>query len=144
MAAALYHAFLMPTVLSDVDGSYKGMDGQLYTASGFRYVTDMSLWDTYRTLHPLYALIAPVEALDSVKSLHEKAKQGGFFPKWPIATGEAGTMIGASSEIVLADAWIKGIKGFDAEGPIRSSAPPRSIPWRRPAVAAAASTWKTT
>lgn len=116
MAAALYHAFLMPTVMSDVDGGYKGMDGQLHSASGFRYVTDMSLWDTYRTLHPLYALIAPVEALDSVRSLHEKAKQGGFFPKWPIATGEAGTMIGASAEIVVADAWQKGIKAFDAEG----------------------------
>jgi len=116
ISAALYHAFLMPTVISDVDGSYKGMDGQLHQASGFRYVTDMSLWDTYRTLHPLYALIAPVEALDSVKSLHEKAKQGGFFPKWPIATGEAGTMIGASAEIVVTDAWIKGITGFDAEG----------------------------
>jgi predicted alpha-1,2-mannosidase len=116
MSAALYHAFLMPTVMSDADGSYKGMDGQIHTASGFRYVTDMSLWDTYRTLHPLYDLIAPVEALDSVKSLHEKAKQGGFFPKWPIATGEAGTMIGASAEIVVADAWLKGMKGFDAEG----------------------------
>lgn len=116
MSAALYHAFLMPTVMSDVDGGYLGMDAQLHTATGFRYVTDMSLWDTYRTLHPLYALIAPVEALDSVKSLHEKAKQGGFFPKWPIATGEAGTMIGASAEIVVAEAWLKGIKGFDAEG----------------------------
>jgi predicted alpha-1,2-mannosidase len=116
MSAALYHAFLMPTVMSDVDGGYLGMDGQLHTATGFRYVTDMSLWDTYRTLHPLYALIAPVEALDSVKSLHEKARQGGFFPKWPIATGEAGTMIGASAEIVVAEAWLKGIKGFDAEG----------------------------
>jgi predicted alpha-1,2-mannosidase len=116
ISAALYHAFLMPTVMSDVDGSYEGMDGQIHKASGFRYVTDMSLWDTYRTLHPLYDLIAPVEALDSVISLHEKAKQGGFFPKWPIATGEAGTMIGASAEIVVADAWIKGITGFDAEG----------------------------
>jgi predicted alpha-1,2-mannosidase len=116
ISAAMYHAFLMPTVLSDADGSYKGMDGMLHAATDFRYVTDMSLWDTYRTLHPLYDLIAPVEALDAVKSLHEKAKQGGFFPRWPIATGEAGTMIGASSEIVLADAWIKGIKGFDAEG----------------------------
>lgn len=116
MSAALYHAFLMPTVMSDVDGGYTGMDGQLHAASGFRYVTDMSLWDTYRTLHPLYDLIAPVEALDSVQSLHAKAQQGGFFPRWPIATGEAGTMIGASSEIVVADAWLKGIKGFDAEG----------------------------
>jgi predicted alpha-1,2-mannosidase len=76
----------------------------------------MSLWDTYRTLHPLYSLIAPDRARDSVISLHEKAKQGGFFPKWPIATGEAGTMIGSSAEIVIADAYIKGITDFDAEG----------------------------
>ncbi len=116
MTAAVYHAFLMPTVLSDVDGGYRGMDGQAHTASGHRYVTDMSLWDTYRTLHPLYALVAPDRALDSVISLHEKAKQGGFFPKWPIATGEAGTMIGSSAEVVLGDAYVKGITNFDAEG----------------------------
>jgi predicted alpha-1,2-mannosidase len=116
MTAAVYHAFLMPTILSDSDGGYRGMDDQLHTASGFRYVTDMSLWDTYRTLHPLYALIAPDRALDSVRSLHEKAKVGGFFPKWPIAWGEAGTMIGSSAEVVLGDAYVKGITGFDAEG----------------------------
>jgi predicted alpha-1,2-mannosidase len=116
MTAAVYHAFLMPTVQSDVDGSYRGMDGQVHTAIGFRYVSDLSLWDTYRTLHPLYALIAPDRALDAVASLHEKAKQGGFFPKWPIATGEAGTMLGSSAEIVVADAYVKGITGFDAEG----------------------------
>jgi predicted alpha-1,2-mannosidase len=116
MTAALYHAFLMPTVQSDVDGSFMGMDGQVHMASGYRYVTDMSLWDTYRTLHPLYALIAPGRALDAVTSLHEKALESGYFPKWPIATGEAGTMIGASAEIVVADAYIKNVTGFDAEG----------------------------
>jgi len=116
MTAALYHLFLMPTVQSDADGAYRGMDGQVHQADGFRYVSDMSLWDTYRTLHPLYSLIAPDRALDSVRSLHEKAKQGGFFPKWPIATGESGTMIGSSAEVVVADAYIKGITGFDAEG----------------------------
>jgi predicted alpha-1,2-mannosidase len=116
MTAALYHLFLMPTVQSDADGAYRGMDGQVHQADGFRYVSDMSLWDTYRTLHPLYSLIAPDRALDSVRSLHEKAKQGGFFPKWPIATGESGTMIGSSAEVVVADAFIKGITDFDAEG----------------------------
>src|SRR4029077_14933788 len=110
------HAFLMPTVQSDVDGSYRGMDFQVHQADGFRYVSDMSLWDTYRTLHPFYALVAPDRALDSVRSLHEKAKQCGFFPKWPIATGEAGTMIGSSAEIVLGDAHAKGLRAFDAEG----------------------------
>ncbi|MFO0762283.1 MAG: GH92 family glycosyl hydrolase [Byssovorax sp.] len=116
MTSAVYHAFLMPTVQSDVDGGYRGMDQQIHKADGYRYVSDLSLWDTYRTLHPLYALIARDRALDAVKSLHAKAKDGGYFPRWPIATGEAGTMLGASAEVVVADAYLKGIKDFDAEG----------------------------
>ncbi len=114
--AALYHLFLMPSVLSDVGGTYIGMDGSVSLASDFNYCSDMSLWDTYRTLHPLYVLIAPERARDAVRSLTAMAKAGGYFPKWPIATGEAGTMVGASAEVVLADAYIKGMHDFDAEG----------------------------
>ncbi len=114
--AAMYHAFLMPTIQSDVDGSFMGMDGMVHTASGYNYLSDMSLWDTYRTLNPLYSLIAPDRALDTVQSLTAKADESGYFPKWPIATGEAGTMIGASAELVISDAYQKGITAFDAEG----------------------------
>lgn len=116
MTAALYHLFLMPTVQSDASGHYHGFDGQTHTADGFRYVSDLSLWDTYRTLHPLYALIAPDRARDAVRSLHEMAKQGGYFPQWPLASGDTGSMIGAGAEIVVADAFLKGITDFDAEG----------------------------
>jgi len=114
--AALYHLFLMPTVLSDVDGHYVGLDGNVAVADGYHYVSDLSLWDTYRTLDPLYALIAPARALDTVKSLTAMGKAAGYFPKWPIATGEAGAMIGASAEVVLADAYLRGVTDFDAEG----------------------------
>jgi predicted alpha-1,2-mannosidase len=113
--AALYHTHLMPTVVSDADGTYVGLDGKVAKAD-FRYCSDMSLWDTYRTLHPLYDLASPDRARDSVKSLVAMAKASGYFPRWPIGTGEAGTMIGASAEVVLADAYLKGIKDFDAEG----------------------------
>lgn len=116
MTASLYHLFLMPTVTSDGDGAYRGVDDQVRQAKGHRYVSDLSLWDTYRTLHPIYSLIAPDRARDAVISLHEMAKAGGFFPKWPIATGESGVMIGSSAEVVVADAFIKGITDFDAEG----------------------------
>jgi len=116
MTAATYHAFLMPTIQSDVDGSFMGMDGMVHMTGGYHYLSDMSLWDTYRTLHPLYSLIAPEKALDSVQSLTEKAKESGYFPKWPIATGEAGTMIGAGAELVVSDAYQKGVTAFDAEG----------------------------
>lgn len=113
--AALYHLFLMPTVLSDVDGHYVGLDGNVGQATDYHYVSDLSLWDTYRTLNPIYALVAPARALDTVKSLTAMGAAAGYFPKWPIATGEAGTMIGASAEVVLADAYARGITGFDAE-----------------------------
>ena len=107
---------LMPTVQSDVDGSYVGLDGKVAQANGWHYCSDMSLWDTYRTLNPLYDLVAPDRASDAVQSLVAMAKAAGYFPKWPIGDGEAGTMIGASAEVVVADAYVKGVRGFDAEG----------------------------
>jgi predicted alpha-1,2-mannosidase len=116
MQAAVYHLFLMPTVQSDVDGSYVGLDGQIAQANGWHYCSEMSLWDTYRTLQPLLDLVAPDRASDTAASLVAMAKAKGFFPKWPIGDGEAGTMIGASAEVVLADAYVKGVRGFDAEG----------------------------
>lgn len=116
LQAAVYHLFLAPSVQSDVDGSYVGLDGQLRQASGWHYCSEMSLWDTYRTLNPLLDLIAPALASDQAASLVAMAQASGYFPKWPIGDGESGTMIGASAEVVLADAVVKGIGGFDAEG----------------------------
>lgn len=113
--SALYRSFLMPSTHSDVDGRYLGFDGKIHQADGFNYVSDLSLWDTYRTLHPLYSLIAPTAALDSVRSLLAMAQARGAFPKWPLAGGDSGSMIGAPAELVVADAYLKGITGFDAE-----------------------------
>jgi len=112
--SSVYRLFLMPTVSSDVDHSYK-YGGQVRTADGFSFQTDLSLWDTYRTLTPLYALAYPEALRDTVRSLHAMAQISGFFPKWPISVGESGTMIGASADIVLADAYLKGMRDFDAE-----------------------------
>lgn len=113
--SSLYRSFLMPSQHSDTDGQYLGMDGKAHAADGFRYVSDLSLWDTYRTLHPLYSLIAPAAALDSVRSLLAMAQARGSFPKWPLAGGDSGSMIGAPAELVVADAYLKGHTAFDAE-----------------------------
>jgi predicted alpha-1,2-mannosidase len=115
MQAAVYHLFLMPSIQSDVSGSYVGVDGKVAQATGFHYCSEMSLWDTYRTLAPLWDIIAPERSLDQAQSLLAMASAEGFFPKWPIGDGESGTMIGASAEVVIADAYVKGITGFDAE-----------------------------
>lgn len=112
----LYHAFLMPTVIGDADGTYQlaGMAAPA-VASGWRQVSDLSLWDTYRTVAPLYAWLAPASARDQARSLVAFGEEVGFVPRWPIATGEAGTMLGASGEIVIADAHLRGITGIGVE-----------------------------
>jgi predicted alpha-1,2-mannosidase len=93
----------MPTVISDVDGAYQLAGHALATASGYRQMSDMSLWDTYRTVEPLYGWLAPDSAKDTAWSLVSFGNTLGAYPKWPIATGEAGTMLGASAEIAIAD-----------------------------------------
>lgn len=114
--SSLYRCFLMPTVHSESDGTYLGFDGKRGTADGFDYVSDLSLWDTYRSLNPLYSLLAPGRARDVARSLHAMAKASGAFPKWPLAGGDSGSMIGAPAEFVLADTYLKGITDFDAAG----------------------------
>ncbi|MCC6648464.1 MAG: GH92 family glycosyl hydrolase [Polyangiaceae bacterium] len=109
----VYHAYMMPSVTSDVDGRFTGPDGAVHVASLHRQMSDLSLWDTYRTLHPFYDLVSHDVARDAAQSLIEFAKIAGYFPRWPIATGEAGTMLGSSAEIVLADAVLKGVPGVD-------------------------------
>jgi predicted alpha-1,2-mannosidase len=113
--SAVYHLFLMPSIQSDDDGSYVGLDGKIAQATGWHYVSELSEWDTYRTLAPLMDLVAPARSTDTAASLLAMANASGSFPKWPLGDGESGTMIGASAEVILADAYVKGVGGFDAE-----------------------------
>ncbi len=112
---AVYHAFLTPTLFTDVDGRYTGFDEQIHQAEGFTYYTDFSLWDTYRTVHPLFVLVAPDRQRDMVESLLAMYRQGGHLPKWPAGTGYTGCMIGTPADVTIADTYIKGITDFDVE-----------------------------
>lgn len=107
-ATALYHTLLMPTVISDVDGRYRGFDDQIHT-SEHPYHTDFSLWDTYRTVHPLYTLLWPEIQADMLRSLARMAEQGGALPLWPLATYDASVMLGSPATIVAGESWQKGL-----------------------------------
>ncbi|NOY27830.1 MAG: glycoside hydrolase family 92 protein, partial [Oligoflexia bacterium] len=111
LATALYHNLQMPTIFSDVDGRYTGFDKQIHT-SDHVYHTDYSLWDTYRTTHPLYTLLWPDWHRDILASLADMAQQGGNLPRWAAATGDAESMLGTPADIVWAEAWSKGIRGW--------------------------------
>lgn len=111
--SALYRSFQMPTIFNDVNGEYFGFDKQVHTATDFNYYTDLSLWDTFRTIHPLYTLIAKEYQRDMLMSLVKMAEQGGGLPRWPSGNGYTGSMLGSPADITIAGSYQKGIKDFD-------------------------------
>jgi predicted alpha-1,2-mannosidase len=120
--SALYHSLQLPRIFSDVDGSYPRFagggftaEGRIETARGFVYYCDFSLWDTFRALHPLLTILDPDRERDMVKSLIVKGQQGGFLPIYPAWNSYTSEMIGDHADSVIADAWFKGIRGFDME-----------------------------
>lgn len=113
---ALYHSLQMPTLFNDVNGDFIGFDKKIHKVSGYRYFTDLSLWDTFRSVHPLYTLIKPKDQRDMMISLVEMSKHGGGkLPRWPSGAGYTGSMLGASADIVIAESYLKGITDFDVE-----------------------------
>jgi len=114
-ATALYHSMIMPTDITETGGSYRGLDEKVHNAEGRRYYSDFSLWDTFRTLHPLLVLIEPERTADMMQSLVVMSEQGGYLPKWPTSYRYTNCMIGASADNAIADAFVKGIRDFDYE-----------------------------
>jgi len=110
---ALYHTALMPIVFSDADGRYVGFDREVHTADWGPYYSDFSLWDTFRTVHPLYVLLWPERQLDMLRSLVTMKEQGGYLPRWPMCYGYTNCMIGTSADMVVADSYLKGLTDFD-------------------------------
>ncbi|WP_430971717.1 GH92 family glycosyl hydrolase [Sunxiuqinia rutila] len=107
---ALYHSMMAPFTYQDVDGRYRGMDKTIRTApDGFTNYSVFSLWDTFRTFHPLMTIIRPEKAGEWAESLVQKYREGGLLPKWPLASNYTGTMVGYPATSVLADALAKGL-----------------------------------
>lgn len=113
---AQYHACLTPNLMSDVNGQYRRHDGTIARVpEGRAYYSTFSLWDTFRAWHPLQTLIDTTLVNDMIFSMLDMYDATGELPIWPLASGETGTMIGYHAVSVIADAYLKGIRGFDAE-----------------------------
>jgi len=113
---ALYHTLIVPNVVSDVNGEYRSHNMTIKKApQGRRMYSTLSLWDTFRTWHPLMTLINDQLVEDIVFSMMSMYEDTGELPIWPLVSGETGTMIGYHSVSVIWDAYQKGITGFDAE-----------------------------
>lgn len=112
---SLYHTMLAPTIYSDVDGSYRGADGEIHKTDGWVNYSTFSLWDTYRASHPLFTYTEPERTNDMIKSFLAFFEQHGRLPLWPLWGGETEMMIGYHAVPVIVDAYLKGIGDFDAE-----------------------------
>jgi predicted alpha-1,2-mannosidase len=112
---ALYNVYRMPTRFDGVDGRYRGLDAEIHTQDGFTYLTDLSLWDTFRTLHPWLSMNDPAAQRDILRSLMAMKEEGGYFPIWPAALSYTNGMVGDSSDIVFADSALRGVDGIDYE-----------------------------
>ncbi|WP_275668212.1 GH92 family glycosyl hydrolase [Leifsonia flava] len=97
----LYKSLLSPTIGSDVDGRYRGMDLAVHVADGWTYHQTFSLWDTYRTQATLHGLIERDRASDIVRSMYQHRIEGGWLPRWSLGPVETNIMAGDP-----ASAWV--------------------------------------
>jgi predicted alpha-1,2-mannosidase len=112
---ALYHCCLAPNLFSDIDGMYRGHDGSIHKTKGNDVYTVFSLWDTYRALHPLMTIIQQARTNDFISTFLDITEKGNLLPVWELAGNETNCMIGYHAVPVIADAYIKGIRGYDIE-----------------------------
>ena len=111
---SLYHCFIVPNLFSDADGRYRAHDKKIYQSDSPRY-TIFSLWDTFRTEHPLLNLIQRERSVDIINTFINNYETGGLLPVWELAANETFCMIGYHAIPVIADAYFAGIEGIDYE-----------------------------
>lgn len=112
---AMYHCFQAPNLYEDVNGEYRGLDSNIHRAKGFRNYAVFSLWDTYRATHPLFCLIQAERNSEMINAMlaHYDQSVDHLLPVWSLQGNETWCMIGYHAVPVIADAYLKGVKGFD-------------------------------
>jgi predicted alpha-1,2-mannosidase len=106
---AMYHSLLYPRIFSEYGRYYSAFDDRVHKGVSYN---DYSLWDTFRAQHPLLLLIQPQRVPAMIASLLQMYDEGGWIPMWPNPT-YSNIMISTHGDSVIADAYVKGIRGFD-------------------------------
>ncbi|MEC3907178.1 GH92 family glycosyl hydrolase [Tamlana sp. 2201CG12-4] len=112
---ALYHAQLAPSTFSDKNGQFRKENDSIAIAENYTAYTTLSLWDTFRAEQPLLTLIAPDRASDIINSMLAYYETKKILPVWTLYGNETNTMTGYHSIPVIVEAYLKGIRNFDAE-----------------------------
>ena len=112
---ALYHTMIAPSVFCDVNGDYRGADGQIHKGEGHTTYTTYSLWDTYRAAMPLMSIIQKERMTDIINTMINICDEQGRLPVWHLWGCETDCMVGNPGLISVADAIVKGDTGIDKE-----------------------------
>lgn len=112
---SFYHTLIQPNQISDIDGMYRNAADSVVKVGADAFYSTFSLWDTYRAAHPFYTIVIPEKVDGFVNSLIEQAEVQGFLPIWGLWGKENYCMVGNHGVSVVAEAYKKGFRGFDAE-----------------------------
>ena len=112
---SFYHALIQPNQIADVDGMYRNADDKVVKAETGQFYSTFSCWDTYRAAHPFYTIVMPDRVDGMVNSLVEQAEVQGFLPIWGLWGKENYCMVANHAVSIVAEAYHKGFRGFDAE-----------------------------
>lgn len=112
---ALYHTMIQPSEFCDVNGDYRGADGDIHRNNDFKTYTTFSLWDTYRAAMPLMTVIHPEKIRDIARTMVKIHEEQGKLPVWHLWGNETDCMVGNPGVIALADILVKDFEGFDKE-----------------------------
>lgn len=116
-ATCLYHSFIDPRSVSDLDGQYIGADNKPHKADGFTYRTVFSGWDVFRSQFPFLTIVRPDIVNDQVNTFIQLAELSGkkVLPRWEMLNAYSGCMVGDPAVTVIAEAYKKGIRNYDVE-----------------------------
>jgi len=112
---AHYHSALKPIIASDTDGRYRTMDNRIERDTAYTNYSIFSLWDTFRSLHPLNTIISSKENQAMIRSLIRKSDEGGLLPMWELISNYTGCMIGYHAVSVIVDSYMKDQQDFDID-----------------------------
>ena len=114
--SCLYRSVLFPRSFFEYDAQGKVVHYSPYNGKvlpGYMF-TDTGFWDTFRCLFPLLNVMYPSMNTKMQEGLVNAYKESGFLPEWA-SPGHRGCMVGNNSASIVADAYLKGLRGYDAE-----------------------------
>jgi len=111
---ALYHTMLFPRKFYEIDANNKVVHYSPYNGkvvAGYQF-TDNGFWDTFRAVFPYFTLMHPTLSSHLMEGLANTFSESGWLPEWA-SPGHRDCMVGSNSAVIISDAYLKGIRGFD-------------------------------